>query len=138
MYDLMKRKEAGLKSPLAKARGLGSAHEGLHEWMLARITSVAAIFLTLWFAVSMVDLIGEGYYNFILWLHEPMNAILMSAFIVNSYTHAKLGLKVIIEDYVHSTGSKFRELLALELIYWGGMIATLFSIAKVAFGVVVL
>lgn len=136
MYDLLKKKELGLKTPLAKARGIGSAHHGLHDWIAARVTSVALIFLTVWFTVSAVNLIGAGHEGFLVWLAQPVNAVLMCAFVIASYTHAKLGIQVILEDYVHNPGAKIREMLALTIFYWGGMIFTLFSILKIAFGTV--
>jgi succinate dehydrogenase / fumarate reductase membrane anchor subunit len=134
MYDLMKRTEKGMKSPLGHARGLGAAHGALSHWMLQRLTAIANLFLMLWFVTSMLDLIGVGYEQFVQWLAQPINAILMCAFMVSAYTHALLGLQVVIEDYVHNEGMKIVKLVIVRLAYWLGLIATLFSILKIAFG----
>lgn len=134
MSDLLKWQKGGLKSPLSRARGLGSAKSGLNDWIVVRITAAANIFLMSWFSLSMIHLIGTGYDGFVAWLNQPLNAILMCAFVIASFTHAKLGLQVIIEDYVHNEGNKIRELLALHLLYWTGMIVCVFSILKIAFG----
>lgn len=133
MSDLLKWKDQGLKSPLSRARGLGAAKHGTQEWMWTRITSIAGLVLLPWFVISMLGLIGDDGESFVTWLTHPLNAFLMSAFIIVFYFHAKLGIKVIIEDYVHNEGAKMRELIALELLYWGGMLTTLFSILKIAF-----
>lgn len=133
MSDLLKWKDQGLKSPLARARGLGSSKEGVHEWINTRITSIAGLILLPWFVCSMLGLIGKGSDGFVAWLEQPLNALMMSAFTIVFYVHAKLGIKVIIEDYVHDEGAKIRELVALELLSWSMMFATLFCILKIAF-----
>lgn len=134
MSDLLKWQKGGLKTPLSRARGLGSAKSGLQDWITVRITSVANIFLMSWFSLSMIHLIGTGHDGFIAWLSQPLNAIFMCAFVISSFVHAKLGLQVIIEDYVHNEGNKIRELLALNLLFWFGVIVSVFSILKIAFG----
>lgn len=134
MYDLLKTRQAGLKSHLAKARGTGSAHHGAHHWVWQRITAIANVLLLIWFVINGLTLIGNSPEFFVFWLSVPKNAIFMSLLIISAYTHAKMGLQIVIEDYVHNVTCKTLELLSLNLLYWLAMGATLFSILKIAFG----
>ncbi len=134
MYDLLKSRNAGLKTDLAKARGTGSAHHGAHHWVWQRITAIANVLLLIWFVANGITLIDNSPEYFVFWLSGPKNAILLSLLIISTYTHAKMGLQIVIEDYVHNPVCKTLELLSLNLLYWLAMAATLFSILKIAFG----
>lgn len=121
-----------LRSPLGKVRGLGSAKNGTHHWWMQKVTAVALIPLTIWFVASVVQMTQASYEVVINWLNSPVVAVLMILFIFTGIYHLKLGLQVIIEDYIHSEGSK----VALQMIVTFGciVIATtaLFSILKIA------
>lgn len=132
MYDLLKLSQRGFKTPLAHARRFGSAHEGLHHWLLQRITAVANLILIVWLigvAVYLFDKGGEGFYEFLM---HPLNAIGMSAFFISAFNHMALGLQVVVEDYIHKTFTKLALLLIIKLVAWSGIIVALFSIAKIA------
>lgn len=131
---LLKWKAGGLKSPIARARGLGSAKDGVHHWKLQRLTAIANIFLGLWLICSVICLAAESasFMDVRSWLSEPYNAILMILFVMSSFLHATLGAQVITEDYVHCEGLKFVKLIAQKLIYTGLAVACIFSIMKVA------
>lgn len=122
----------GMKSPLARARGLGSAKEGSDHWMSQRITAIANIPLLLWLVYSIVALKGASYGEFTGWLENPINAILMILFILSAFYHAKLGTQVVTEDYVHNEGLKFFKLIAMKLFFYGAGVACIFSILKIA------
>ena len=134
MYDLLKTRQSGLKTPLAKAKGAGSAHEGLHHWIWQRITAIANLMLMIWFVLNGLELIGQSPQYFVFWLSIPKNAILLSLLVISAYTHAKMGIQVVIEDYIHNVRVKMLELISLNLLYWFAMSATVFSILKIAFG----
>ncbi len=91
-----------LRSPLGRARGLGSAKEGLHHWWAQRLTSLALIPLTLWFVAGVIHLAlgGEPYESFMAWIANPCTATLMILFLGVSFHHAQLGVQVVLEDYV--------------------------------------
>ncbi len=134
MYDLLKTRAAGLKTDLAKARGTGSAHHGAHHWIWQRITAIANVLLLVWFVANGITLIDKSPEYFVFWLSAPKNAIFLSLLVISAYTHAKMGLQIVIEDYVHNVTCKTLELISLNLLYWLAMITTLFSILKIAFG----
>ena len=103
-----------MRSPLARAIGLGSAKEGVGVWWAERVSAVALVPLTLWFAASIIAHTGSDYATFIVWLRTPFAAILMSLLLIALFYHTALGLQVVIEDYVHS-GVKFAAAMAVRL-----------------------
>lgn len=128
----MSKAEQDFVAPLAKARGLGSAHHGVQHWMHQRITALALIPLTIWLVYSVVSLSGVSHGEFITWMRQPVNALLMVFFIIAGFYHAALGMQVIIEDYVHCKCAKLASLIGLNLFFLGGAIACLYAILKIA------
>jgi succinate dehydrogenase / fumarate reductase membrane anchor subunit len=103
-----------MRSPLARAIGLGSAKEGVGAWWAERVSAVALVPLTLWFAASIIAHSGSDYATFIVWLRTPLAAILMILLLIALFYHTALGLQVVIEDYVHSA-TKFAAVIAVHL-----------------------
>lgn len=123
-----------LRSPLAKVRGLGSAKEGLHHWWLQRLTSVALVPLCIWFMVSVIcSLTTASRVGVADWFASPYVAMLMLAFLITLIIHCKLGLQVVIEDYVHKEYIKITLLLTNTFVSWALGFVTLFAIAKLHF-----
>ncbi len=129
----MKWENHGIKTPLARARGLGSAKEGVEHWTMQRITAIANIPLVIWFILSIIHLIGADYQTFTSWQAQPTNAILMVLFILSTFYHASLGLQVIYEDYIHHEGFKFIKIIGMKLFFFGVGVASIFSVLKIAF-----
>jgi len=123
-----------LRNPLATARGLGSAKSGTGHWWAQRVTAVALIPLSLWFAVAMLHLVRADYVVVLDWLHAPWTAVLLSLFLFTLFYHAYLGLQVVIEDYVHTEWLKIGVLLLIKfaciLLAAGGV----FTALRIAFG----
>lgn len=103
-----------LRSPLARARGLGSAKEGVSHFMSQRLTAIALVPITIWFVISVVSLVGSDYAHFRAWLAWPGNTTLMLLLIYCVFLHAQLGVQVVIEDYVHDEGVKILSLIAVK------------------------
>ena len=103
-----------MRSPLARAMGLGSAKEGVREWWAERVSAVALVPLTLWFAASIIAHTGSDYATFIVWMRTPLATTLMILLLIALFHHTALGLQVVIEDYVHS-GAKFAAVMAVRL-----------------------
>lgn len=122
-----------LRTPLARARGLGSAKEGVQHWWVQRITAVALIPLSLWFVVSLITVAGADYPTFIAWAGSPLNTALLVILLVSVFYHAMLGLQVVIEDYIHREWLKHSLLLSVNfaLIFLG--VITVVSVLRIAF-----
>ena len=121
------------RSPLARAIGLGSAKRGSRQWLAERVTAVALVPLTLWFVTSMIAHAGSDYTVFIAWLRTPFVAGGMILLLIALFHHAALGLKVIIEDYVHS-GARFVAVIAIQLCCNGLAVAGIIATLRIAFG----
>ena len=108
--------DRSLRTPLAKARGLGSAKDGTHHFWVQRLTAVALIPLTVWLALSLASIATAGQAEVVVWMKSPLSATLMLSFIIAGFWHMKLGLQVVIEDYVHAESTKITCLILNNLI----------------------
>lgn len=122
------------RTPLARARGLGSAKHGVTHWIGERVSSIALVPLTLWMVFAVIRLAAGDYQFAVHWIAQPLNAVLMVLLLAISFWHMASGMRVIVEDYIHVTLNK-SALLILNLFVCGlaGALA-IFSILKVAFG----
>jgi succinate dehydrogenase / fumarate reductase membrane anchor subunit len=103
-----------LRSPLGRARGLGSARAGSKHWWAQRLTSVALVPLTLWFIWSVLHLLDASQVDVGDWMASPVRLALMLALIVATFHHLQLGMQVVIEDYVPHEGAKLTAILAVK------------------------
>ena len=123
-----------LQSPVGRVRGIGSAKNGTHHWWIQRVTAVALVPLTLWFAVAMIKMTVASHGEAIAWVQSPFNAIMLLLLIIATFHHMQLGLQVVIEDYMHNEGAKLVLLLAQKLVSFALAIAAGFAVLKIAFG----
>ena len=112
------------RSPLSRARGLGSAKDGLHHWWIQRLTAIALIPLVVWFAISLVMLSGADYAVVRAWLGSPLVMVLMIRTIAVGLYHGQLGLQVVWEDYTDGA-------LRVVLIVLTKFIAILFGLGAI-------
>ncbi|MHA7818527.1 MAG: succinate dehydrogenase, hydrophobic membrane anchor protein [Erythrobacter sp.] len=122
----------GNGTSIGKVRGLGSAHHGAHHWLAARTTAIGNLILMVWFITSLVLLGDYSYASVVKWLSQPIAAVPMILLIISVFYHARLGLQVVTEDYIHEPGSKFAVLSALNLAAIGGGAFAIFSVASLA------
>lgn len=123
-----------LRTPLARARGLGSAKEGVGHWWAQRVTAVALIPLTLWFVVFIIRSLGVDHAGLVERVGKPYNAVLLVLLLAAMFYHAMLGLQVVIEDYVHDEGAKLITLLAMKFILIVFAVSSVFAVLRIAFG----
>jgi succinate dehydrogenase / fumarate reductase membrane anchor subunit len=121
------------RTPLGRARGLGSAGQGSQEWWRQRVTAVALIPLVFWFACSVARLPGMEYGEVLKWITEPWNSILLLSFIILTSYHTLLGLQVVIEDYVHTDWLKILSLLGIRLVFSFLGLAALYATLRILF-----
>ncbi len=123
-----------LQTPLGKARGLGSAKEGLHHWWMQRVTAVALIPLTIWFAYSVACIAGAEYNVVLEKLSSPLNSILLVCFIIATFYHAALGLQVVFEDYVSTKAVRIICIVSADLLLFFLAIAAILAVVRISFG----
>ena len=121
-----------MRSPLGRALGLGSAKEGVEHWWRQRVTAVALVPLTLWFAIAVIGLIGANHAAFVAWVRSPMPAILLVLLLVATFYHAALGLQVVIEDYIHREGMRLAALLIMRFLCIVFAVRGIFAVLKMA------
>ena len=101
---------------------------------MQRVTAIALVPLTIWFAVAVIKMTGASYGDAIAWVQAPFNAIMLLLLIVATFHHMQLGLQVVIEDYVHSEGAKVSLMLVQKLASFALAVSAGFAVLKVAFG----
>lgn len=121
-----------LRNPLARAKGLGSAKDGVSHWWHQRLTAMALALLSPWFVVFAVGLIGADQATVQAAIARPMTATLLAAFVLSMLWHARLGLQVVIEDYVHGAAELALQVL-VKFAYALAAIASLLAIGRIVF-----
>jgi succinate dehydrogenase / fumarate reductase membrane anchor subunit len=120
------------QTPLHKVRGLGASHSGTGHFWRERVSAVLLAPLSLWFGFVMLGLAGTSEVAAVQFLAHPWNALLMGAFVAISLYHMRLGLQVVIDDYIHSAGMKIflTIVVLLTVLVIGGL--SLFAILRLA------
>ncbi|MXO64695.1 succinate dehydrogenase, hydrophobic membrane anchor protein [Altericroceibacterium endophyticum] len=124
----------GNGTPIGRVRGLGSAKSGTHHWLMQRFTAAGNVLLTGFFAISLLLLPDHGYATMREWIAQPVPATALGLMIISVFWHARLGLQVLLEDYLHEAGAKFTALIVLNLAAIGGGAFGLFCIIRLALG----
>lgn len=123
-----------LRSPLGRVLGLGTAKDGVGHWWVQRLTSVALVPLTLWFLFSLIGLGSLEYIAVRGWLMAPFHALGVVLLVLVLAYHSKLGVQVVVEDYVHHHGAKLVTLIANNFAHVLAAAVAVFAVLKVAFG----
>ena len=97
-----------MRTPLARVKGLGAAGHGVEHWWLHRMTAVSNIPLVVAFTIIVAGLAGRPYAEAVAIVSHPLVAILLILAVISVTTHMRLGLQIVIEDYVHDKGSRSR------------------------------
>lgn len=118
----------------ARVRRSKSTGHGFEHWKAQRVTAIANVFLVLWFVWSAVSLSGLGYAEKTAWLASPINATFMILLVASIFHHARLGLQVVIEDYVHNLMTKTVLLVSVTFAAIVMATACIISIIKVSVG----
>ena len=122
------------RTPLKDVRGLGSAKQGTHHFIVQRLTAIALILLACWFLYFVVGLMHADYLTATDAVAKPWNAMLLIAFLVAMFWHAQLGMQVVIEDYVHSHGLALTAQIAVYFVCILGALASVFAVVRIALG----
>ena len=128
----MTRHTKSMSTPLARARGLGSAKSGLHHWWHQRVSAVAMVGLVSWMVVLLFSLVDADYQTALNMLAHPVNATVVVLFVAVGLWHASLGLQVVLEDYVANEGVRLIAILAVKMAASVTAILAILSVLKVA------
>ena len=128
----MTRHTKSMSTPLARARGLGSAKSGLHHWWHQRVSAVAMVGLVSWMVVLLFSLVEADYQTALNMLAHPVNATVVVLFVAVGLWHASLGLQVVLEDYVANEGVRLIAILAVKMAASVTAILAILSVLKVA------
>lgn len=122
-----------LKSPLGRVLGMGSAKEGTDHWWSQRVSAMALVPLGVWLLISLASAESLDYEAVSLWLSQPLNSVLMILLVLAVCYHGKLGVQVVIEDYVHGA-TKVVSLLLVNFAFIALAVAAVFAVLRVALG----
>jgi succinate dehydrogenase / fumarate reductase, membrane anchor subunit len=124
-----------MSTPLARVRGFGAAKSGTEHFWLQRLTAVANVPLTIAFVLILVSLLGRNHAFAAQTLGSPLVAIVMLLFILSIASHMRIGMQVVIEDYVHDESWKLVALMANTFFSLAVALASVYGVLKLSFGV---
>lgn len=124
----------GQGTELGRVRGLGSAKHGAGHWWLQRLTAFGNLILILWLIISLLRLPNLDYATVHSWLQSPLSAVPMAFIAINTFWHFRLGMQVVIEDYVHSD-LKLTLLMTNTFFCFAIGLSCIYAIFKMSFGV---
>ena len=123
-----------MATPLSRVRGLGSAHSGTETFWRQRLTAVANVPLVIFLIWSIVTHIGADYATVKDYLTRPLVAAAMLALVISAAIHMRIGLKEIIEDYLHGDGAKIAAVILATFFAVGVGLASALAILKISLG----
>lgn len=121
-----------LRDPIATARGLGSAKDGVSHWWLQRLTAIALALLTPWFIWFVVRQVGADQGQVRAAIASPVTASLLLSYVIALMWHARLGLQVVIEDYIHGWLEVALQ-IAIKLVFAFATVAAAIAIGRIVF-----
>lgn len=124
-----------MRTPLGQVRGLGAARSGTGHFWLQRLTAVANLVLSIVFVGLLISLAGASHAAVTATLANPVVAILMLLFVISATIHMRIGMQVIIEDYVHHEGAKIAALMGNTFFAIVIGLSAVFALLKISFGV---
>lgn len=124
----------GNGTSIGRVRGLGSAHSGSHHWLVQRFTAIGNLVLGLWFVGSLLGLGDYSFKSVHGWAAQPLSVTALGLMVISFFWHARLGMQVMIEDYLHEHANKFAALALLNLAVVAGAAYGLLSVIRLALG----
>ncbi|MFB0611233.1 succinate dehydrogenase, hydrophobic membrane anchor protein [Aurantiacibacter poecillastricola] len=123
----------GNGTSIGRVRGLGASHEGTNHWLMQRFTAVGNLVTVLFLGISLALLGDYSYASVAGWLSSPLPAFMIALLLISTFWHARLGLQILIEDYLHEPGTKFGAILLLNVASFAGAAFGLFCLARLVF-----
>jgi succinate dehydrogenase / fumarate reductase membrane anchor subunit len=127
-----------MRTPLARVKGLGASGHGVEHWWIHRVTAVSNVPLIVAFVIIVAALAGNSYEGAIAIVSHPLTAIILILAVISVTNHMRLGMQIVIEDYVHDKGWKIMAVIANNFYAVIIAVACLFAILKVSLGRILL
>ena len=124
----------GNGTSIGRVRGMGSSHEGTHHWLTQRLTAVGNLVLITFLIVSLALLPDHSYATVRGWVARPLPSIALILIMINTFTHARMGVQVMLEDYVHEEGGKVVAWLLVNAVPFAAAAFGILSVLRIALG----
>ena len=134
MADNRADTRVSMRTPLARVKGLGPSGHGVEHWWIHRVTAVSNVPLIISFVIIVAALAGSSYEQAIAIISHPLVAIILILAVISVTNHMRLGMQIIIEDYVHEKGYKIVAVIANNFYAVIIAVACLYAILKVSLG----
>ena len=134
MVDNRPDTRVSMRTPLARVKGLGASGHGVEHWWIHRMTAVSNIPLIIAFVIIVAALAGSDFVRAIEIISHPLVAIILILAVISVTNHMRLGMQIIIEDYVHDKGYKIAAVIANNFYAVIIAVACLYAILKVSLG----
>ena len=134
MADNRADTRVSMRTPLARVKGLGASGHGVEHWWIHRVTAVSNVPLIIAFVIIVAALAGSSYEGAIAIVSHPLTAILLILAVISVANHMRLGMQIVIEDYVHEKGYKIAAVIANNFYAVIIAVACLYAILKVSLG----
>ena len=138
MADNRADTRVSMRTPLARVKGLGAAGHGVEHWWLHRVTAVSNVPLIISFVIIVAALAGSSYEGAVAIVSHPLTAILLLLAVISVTNHMRLGMQIVIEDYVHDKGYKIAAVIANNFYAVIVAVACLYATLKVSLGRILL
>lgn len=124
----------GNGTSIGRVRGLGSSHHGTHHWLTSRLTAVGNLVLISFLIVSLALLPDYTYATVRGWVARPLPSIALILIMINTFTHARMGVQVMLEDYIHGEGGKIAAWLLVNIVPFAAAAFGILSVLRIALG----
>jgi succinate dehydrogenase / fumarate reductase membrane anchor subunit len=121
-----------IRTPLGKVRGLGSARHGAAHFIAQRVSALALLGLVPWFLISLIGAVRGGFAGATQWLAQPFNAVLILLVVGAALYHMRIGMQVVVEDYIGKSGTKAVILILNTFVCVVLFAVAAFSVLKIA------
>ena len=139
MADNRADTRVSMRTPLARVKGLGASGHGVEHWWIHRMTAVSNVpLIIISFVIIVAALAGSSYEGAVAIVSHPLTAILLLLAVISVTNHMRLGMQIVIEDYVHDKGYKIAAVIANNFYAVIIAVACIYAILKVSLGRILL
>jgi len=124
----------GNGTSIGRVRGLGSSHQGTHHWLASRLTAVGNLILIPYLLISLLLLPAYDYASVRAWMAQPLAATALILIFINTVYHARLGVQVMLEDYVHEAPGRIAAWVLVNFVPFAGAAFGVISVVRIALG----